>query len=108
VAWRAVGVEELVHADAVDAHYRQAREPRTGVGFEQAPGGVARRFEQGRIGAVDVDGGEDDRAARRLTAGAALDRSLSRSETNQRLTTPSALPLPARLARSPRATWSGC
>ena len=71
----------------------------------RAPGSVSSRrraasradFEQRRLGAGDVDRGEHDRAARRLPAGAALDRlAVAPSDANQRLTTPAALPLPAR------------
>ena len=80
---------QLVHADAVDPHHRQAREPRAGLGLEQAQRRLAqpiraaparrrrRRSRRARSGCAPTGRRRRRRPARLVAA----------ATTNQRLTT---------------------
>ena len=64
----ALGVDQVVHADAGDLHHADAGQPRAGLGQHDAAHRLAQLLQQIGGGVVDVDGGQDDGAALELFA----------------------------------------
>ena len=58
-----LGVDQLIHADAVDLHHADAGQSRAGLGQRDAPDGLSLLLQQLGTGVVDVDRHHDDRAA---------------------------------------------